>query len=156
LSIKECADSAFIKMLKPTKKTDADYANFALSVKKILETDGPVNLEYVKKEKKAKKLLASFREQVDEDKFRLLVKWHFQRIGASEVLISVESDAFNKCVVAKFDALRLICCVRTVVSGSFEENTGKDDIDDPSIVSDVLDMVEEHFAFPYEITCFLG
>lgn len=112
LSRYDYADSDLTSRMK-IRQTNADISDLAPSINKALDADTPINLYNTVIEELADKFIAAIKIQLNPDKFERLIKWYFQKIGASNVYIPAKNasdkwDSADADVVAEFDALKVI------------------------------------------------
>jgi predicted Mrr-cat superfamily restriction endonuclease len=109
----EYADSALTSRMKICS-TNADITDLKVSVEKAIEafTKGqPINIHSQILSKTRQSVLDTIRAELTPDKFEILVKWYFQRIGASDVYIPSKSESGKEGdadVVAVFETLKTI------------------------------------------------
>lgn len=112
LSRYEYADSKLTSRMK-IRQTNADISDLAENVQNVIDADAPVNLYAAVIEELAGKLLDAIKEQLTPDKFELLIKWYFEKLGASRTLrpsknSSDKWDGADVDIVAEFDALKVM------------------------------------------------
>jgi predicted Mrr-cat superfamily restriction endonuclease len=109
----EYADSALTSRMK-IRSTNADITDLKVSIEKALEgfTKGqPLNIYSQIISKTRQNILDTIREELTPDKFEILVKWYFQRIGASDVYIPSKNESGKEGdadVIAVFEPLKTI------------------------------------------------
>ena len=109
----EYADSALTSRMK-IRSTNADITDLKVSIEKALEgfTKGqPLNIYAQIISKTRQSILDTIREELTPDKFEILVKWYFQRIGASDVYIPSKNESGKEGdadVIAVFEPLKTI------------------------------------------------
>lgn len=110
------ADGALTSRMK-IRTTNANITDLAESVKKAIEffhAKRPINLHSQILDATQEQILKLIQEQLNPDKFELLIKWFFECIGATVVIppkneLGKEGDAD---VVATFDRTRTVYCVQ--------------------------------------------
>jgi len=109
----EYADSALTSRMK-IRSTNADITDLNESIEKALKgfKEGePLNIYSPIISKTRQSILDTIREELTPDKFEILVKWYFQRIGASEVSIPSKNESGKEGdadVIAVFEPLKTI------------------------------------------------
>jgi len=109
----EYADSALTSRMK-IRYTNADITDLKASIEKALEgfkKGQPLNIYSQIISKTRQSILDTIREELTSDKFEILVKWYFERIGASEVYIPSKNESGKEGdadVVAVFEPLKTI------------------------------------------------
>jgi predicted Mrr-cat superfamily restriction endonuclease len=109
----EYADSALTSRMK-IRSTNADITDLKESIEKALDafTKGqPLNIYSQIISKTRQSILDTIRAELTPDKFEILVKWYFQRIGASDVYIPSKNESGKEGdadVVAVFEPLKTI------------------------------------------------
>lgn len=109
----EYADSALTSRMK-IRYTNADITDLKASIEKALKgfkKGQPLNIYSQIISKTRQSILDTIREELTPDKFEILVKWYFQRIGASEVYIPSKNESDKEGdadVVAVFEPLKTI------------------------------------------------
>jgi predicted Mrr-cat superfamily restriction endonuclease len=109
----EYADSALTSRMK-IRSTNADITDLKVSIEKALEgfTKGqPLNIYSQIISKTRQSILDTIRAELTPDKFEILVKWYFQRIGASDVYIPSKNESGKEGdadVIAVFEPLKII------------------------------------------------
>ena len=99
------------------RQTNADISDLAESVQNVINADTPINLYATVIEELAEKLLDAIRIQLTPDKFELLVKWYFEKIGASHVFRPGKNsadkwDGADADIIAEFDSLKIMFYVQ--------------------------------------------
>lgn len=112
LSRYEYADSKLTSRMK-IRQTNADISDLAESVQNVIGADSPINLYATVIEELAGRLLGAIKAQLTPDKFELLIKWYFEKLGASRTLRPGKSssdkwDGADVDIVAEFDALKVV------------------------------------------------
>ena len=107
------ADSALTSRMK-IRCTNADITDLKISIERALEgfTNGqPLNIYSTIISKTRQGIIDTIREELNPDKFEILIKWYFQRIGASDVYIPSKNESGKEGdadVVAVFEPLKTI------------------------------------------------
>lgn len=113
----EYADAALTSRMK-FRSTNADISDLEDSIDKAIasfEKGQPLNIHSQIIEKAKQGVLETLRSELTPDKFEILVKWYFQRIGASEVYIPSKNESGKEGdadVVAIFEAIKTIIYVQ--------------------------------------------
>ncbi len=109
----EYADSALTSRMK-IRYTNADISDLKESIDKALDAfkkGQPLNIHSQIIDKTRQSILDTIRTELNPEKFEILVKWYFQRIGASDVYIPSKNEREKKGdadVVAVFEPLKII------------------------------------------------
>jgi hypothetical protein len=109
----EYADSALTSRMK-IRYTNADITDLKASIEKALEGFKKGQLLNIYSQiisKTRQSILDTIRKELKPEKFELLVKWYFERIGASEVYIPSKNESGKEGdadVVAVFEPLKTI------------------------------------------------
>lgn len=109
----EYADSSLTSRMK-IRQTNANINDLKESVEKALkafEKGQPLNIYSQILAKTRQNILDLIREELTPDKFEILIKWYFQRIGASEVYIPSKNESGKEGdadVIAVFETLKTI------------------------------------------------
>ena len=116
LSRYEYADSRLTARMK-IRQVNADISDLSDSVQKVIRADAPINLYAAIVEELAEKLLSVIKAQLTPDKFELLVKWYFEKLGASRAFRPGKNsadkwDGADADIVAEFDALKILFYVQ--------------------------------------------
>lgn len=116
LSRYEYADQKLTARMK-IRQTNAGINDLAESVEKVLQAEAPLNLYASVIEELAQKLLEAIKQQLNPEKFELLVKWYFERLGASETDRPGKNnpdkgEGADADVIASFDPLKIIFYVQ--------------------------------------------
>lgn len=116
LSRNEYADSKLTARMK-IRQTNADISDLAESINKIINADTPINLYASLIDTLAEKLLDIIKTQLNPDKFELLVKWYFNKIGATNTYRPAKNssdkyDGADADIVAEFEPLKIIFYVQ--------------------------------------------
>ena len=122
LSRYEYADNKLTSRMK-IRQTNADISDLAERIQNVLQADTPINLYAVITEQLAERLLSVMKAQLTPHKFELLIKWYFQKLGASEAYCPAANspdkyDGADADVIAEFDALG----VRFYVQAKLHDN----------------------------------
>ena len=112
----EYADNALTSRMK-IRQTNADISDLKENVQNVINAKGPVNLYAGIIEELSEKLLDAISSQLTPDKFELLVKWYFQKLGASKTFRpakneSGKSEGADADIIAEFDALKIVFYVQ--------------------------------------------
>ena len=113
ISRSEFADAALTSRMK-IRTTNANISDLKESVNKALESaekGEPINIYSEILKSSLQNVFNTIRKELTPDKFEVLVKWYFQRIGASEVYIPSKNESGKEGdadVVAVFEPLKLI------------------------------------------------
>lgn len=112
----EYADNKLTARMK-IRQTNADISDLAESVQNVIGADSPINLYSAVIEELAEKLLSTIKAQLTPDKFELLVKWYFEKIGASNAFRPGKNsadkwDGADADIVAEFDPLKIMFYVQ--------------------------------------------
>jgi hypothetical protein len=111
------ADAALTSRLK-YRATTLDITDLADSIEKavtVFHIKRPINLHSQVLANSAGSLLKLIREELNPDKFELLVAWYFERIGATEVTIAAKNDPKKQGdadIIAVFEPLKTIYYVQ--------------------------------------------
>jgi len=111
------ADGALTARMK-IRTTNADISDLADSVKKAIEAsreNRPINLHSQILDASRDAILKLIQEQLNPDKFERLIKWFFEGIGATSVVIPPKNESGKEGdadVVATFDQMRTVYCVQ--------------------------------------------
>lgn len=109
----EYADSALTSRMK-IRSTNADISDLKESVEKAVSSfdkGQPLNLHSQIINSTKQQIIDAIRAELTPDKFEILIKWYFQRIGASEVYIPSKNESGKEGdadVVAVFEPLKTI------------------------------------------------
>lgn len=107
------ADSALTSRMK-IRSTNANITDLKESIEKALDgfkNKQPINIYSQIISKTLQNILDTIRTQLTPDKFEFIVKWYFQRIGATEVYIPAKNESGKNGdadVVAVFEPLKTI------------------------------------------------
>lgn len=109
----EYADAALTSRMK-IRSTNADISDLQLSIEKAIaafDKGQTLNIYSQIISKTRQHILDTIRTELTPDKFELLVKWYFQRIGASDVYIPSKNESGkdgDADVVAVFEPIKTI------------------------------------------------
>ena len=109
----EYADAALTSRMK-IRNTNADISDLKESIErsvKFFKENKPINIYSQIISKTGDRILNTIQSELNENKFESLVKWYFQRIGASEVSIPAKNESGKEGdadVVAVFEPIRTI------------------------------------------------
>lgn len=109
----EYAGSALTSRMK-IRSTNADISDLKESVEKAVSSfdkGQPLNLYSQIINSTKQQIIDAIRAELTPDKFEILIKWYFQRIGASEVYIPSKNESGKEGdadVVAVFEPLKTI------------------------------------------------
>ena len=111
LSRYEYADAPLTSRMK-MRQTNGNITDLAESVQNAISAETPINLYATVIGDLAKKLLDAIKAQLNPDKFEKLIKWYFQKIGASNSYIdaknkSGKTDGADADIIAEFDLLKV-------------------------------------------------
>ena len=112
----EYADNKLTARMK-IRQTNADISDLAESVQNVIGADAPINLYATVIEELAERLLDVIKAQLTPDKFELLVKWYFEKLGASHTFrpgknSSDKWDGADADIIAEFDSLKIMFYVQ--------------------------------------------
>lgn len=112
LSRYEYADNALTARMK-MRQANGDISELATSIQRIINADSPINLYSSIIEKMAAELLGAIKAQLTPDKFEKLVKWYFEKVGATRAFIDAKNkpgktDGADADIIAEFDLLKVI------------------------------------------------
>lgn len=112
LSRYEYADNKLTARMK-IRQTNADISDLEQSIKDVLRADAPINLYASVIEELASKLLESIKLQLTPDKFEMLIRWYFQKTGATRAFrpgknSSDKWDGADADIVAEFEPLKIL------------------------------------------------
>lgn len=122
LSRYEYADNKLTARMK-IRQTNADISDLAESIQHVLQADTPINLYAVVTEQLAERLLTVIKDQLTPHKFELLIRWYFQKLGASEAYCPATNspdkyDGADADVIAEFSSLKLLFYVQAKLHDS--------------------------------------
>lgn len=109
----EYADATLTSRMK-IRSTNADITDLKVSVEKALvafSKGQPINIYSQIVSKTRQNILDTIREELTPDKFEILIKWYFHRIGASDVYIPSKNESGkdgDADVVAVFEPIKTI------------------------------------------------
>jgi predicted Mrr-cat superfamily restriction endonuclease len=113
----EYADQVLTSRMK-IRTTNANITDLNQSINnaiKSFEFKKPINLHSLIVEKANHDILSLIRTQLNPDKFELLIKWYFEKSGASNVMIPSKNESGKEGdadIVATFDTIRTIIYVQ--------------------------------------------
>lgn len=112
----EYADNKLTARMK-IRQTNADISDLAENVQNVIGANSPIHFYSAVIEELAEKLLNTIKAQLTPDKFELLVKWYFEKIGASNVFRPGKNsadkwDGADADIVAEFDPLKIMFYVQ--------------------------------------------
>lgn len=99
------------------RQTNAYINDIKESIEKTISMKGKRNFEKDLKNKFAKELLNELKESIHPAEFEKLIKWYFEKLGASDVWIpakneSWKTDRADADVIAVFDSLKTVFYVQ--------------------------------------------
>jgi predicted Mrr-cat superfamily restriction endonuclease len=109
----EYADAALTSRMK-VRQTTVDISDLQESVEKALaafKQEKPLNIYSQIVEKASRQILDTLQSELTPDKFESLVKWYFERIGATNAYIPAKNESGKEGdadVVAIFEAIKTI------------------------------------------------
>jgi len=109
----EYADAALTSRMK-IRQTNADITDLKESIEKALtanKKEKPLNIYSQIVEKASQQILDTIQSELTPDKFEFLVKWYFERIGATNVYIPAKNESGKEGdadVVATFEPIKTI------------------------------------------------
>ncbi len=120
----EYADSALTSRMK-IRSTNADISDLQSSIEKALAgfaTGQPLNIYSQIIAKTRQHILDTIREELTPDKFEVMVKWYFQRIGATEVYIPSKNESGKE---GDADVVAVFEPIRTIIYSQVKFHTGE-------------------------------
>lgn len=116
LSRYEYADSKLTARMK-IRQTNADISDLSENIQNVISSNSPINFYAAVVGELADRLLNAIKVQLNPDKFELLIKWYFEKLGASRVIRPKKNkicklDEADADVVAEFDAMKVIYCIQ--------------------------------------------
>ena len=116
LSRYEYADNKLTSRMK-IRQTNSDISDLADSINSVLKADAPINLYATIIDELSNKVLDAITTQLTPDKFELLVKWYFQKLGASKAYIPAKNesgkwDGADADIIAEYDPLKIVFYVQ--------------------------------------------
>jgi predicted Mrr-cat superfamily restriction endonuclease len=117
ISRNEFADSMLTSRMK-IRSTNANITDLKDSVEKALtayKENRPINLHSKIMEESKSIVLSLIQKELNPDKFELLIKWYFEKIGASNVYIPAKNERDKQGdadVVAVFEPIKTIFYVQ--------------------------------------------
>ena len=154
LSRSKYAESKLTSRMK-IRQTNADISDLAEDVQKVISTDSPINLYSTVIEELANRLLDAIKTQLNSDKFEQLIKWYFEKLGATRAWCpsnnsSDKWDGADADIVAEFDALRVVFYIQA------KHHVGTTDYRAVEQISKYKDQHEvlsdEHTVIPWVIS----
>ncbi len=111
LSRYEYADSKLTSRMK-FQGTTTEITDLKESIDAVIKATKPINFYSTVIEELSRQLLKTIKEQLGSDKLESLIKWYFERLGASrtQVLPKNSSDKIERAdadIVAEFDTLKV-------------------------------------------------
>jgi predicted Mrr-cat superfamily restriction endonuclease len=109
----EYADAALTARMK-IRQTNADITDLKDSVEKALtayQQNKPLSIYFQLVEKASPQFLNTIQSELTPDKFEYLVKWYFERIGATNVYIPSKNESGKEGdadVIATFESIKTI------------------------------------------------
>lgn len=154
LSRYEYADNKLTARMK-IRQTNADISDLEPSIKDVLRADAPINLYASVIEELAGKLLESVRQRLTPDKFEMLIRWYFQKIGATRTLrpaknSSDKSDGADADIVAEFEPLKILFYVQAKLHEDVTSSWAVEQIS--KYKGQHEDGMSEYTAIPWVIT----
>lgn len=113
----EYADSVLTKRMK-IRSTNADISDLVENVQNALNAfkiKQPISIHSKILEETRNNVLAIIKKELNPDKFESLIKWYFQKIGASEVYIPPKNEREKQGdadVVAVFETIKIVIYVQ--------------------------------------------
>lgn len=120
----EYADSALTSRMK-FRATNADISNLKLSIDKALagfKKGQPLNIYSQIISKTRQSILETIRAELTPDKFEILIKWYFQRIGASDVYIPSKNESGKE---GDADVVAVFEPIKTIIYSQVKFHTGE-------------------------------
>lgn len=154
LSRYEYADSKLTSRMK-ILQTNADISNLAENVQNVISADSPINLYATVIEELASGLLDAIKTQLTPDKFEQLIKWYFEKLGATRTSrpsknSSDKWDGADADIVAEFDALRVVFYIQAKFHDGTTSNWAVEQISKYKDQHEVLS--DEHTVIPWVIS----
>ena len=111
LSRYEYADAALTSRMK-MRQANGNISDLSNSIEGAISSDAPINLYASVIGNLAKQLLSAIKTQLNPDKFEKLIRWYFQKIGASTAYIDAKNksgkfDGADADIIAEFDLLKV-------------------------------------------------
>ncbi len=148
------ADNRLTSRMK-IRQTNADITDIAESVQTVLTADEPINLYSSIIEDLAEKMLETIKNQLSPEKFELLVKWYFEKIGSTKAFCpakneSGKNDGADADVIAEFDPLKIVFYIQVKLH---DETTSQWAVDQISRYKDQHEITTGEFtSIPWVIT----
>lgn len=154
LSRSKYADSELTSKMK-IRRTNTDISGLAKNVQDVISTDSPINLYSTVIEELANRLLDAIKKQLNPDKFELLIKWYFEKLGATRAWCPSKnsldkSDGADADIVAEFDALRVVFYIQAKLHDGTTNNWAVEQISKYKDQHEVLS--DEHTVIPWVIS----
>jgi len=116
LSRYEFADNALTARMK-MRQANGDISDLEQNILNVLKADSPINLYVSIIKQLSDQLLAAIKEQLTPDKFENLIKWYFQKVGATKSYINAKnksgkSEGADADIIAEFEQMRVIIYVQ--------------------------------------------
>lgn len=117
------ADSALTSRMK-IRQTTAGIQELANNVEAVLQANGPIDLYRITAGKLSEVLLKDILKQLNDTKWEKLIRWYFEKIGATRAWIPAKNESGKKDgadadIVADFDPIYL----RIYVQAKFYHGT---------------------------------
>lgn len=150
----EYADNKLTARMK-IRQTNADISDLAESIQNVIGADTPINLYATVIEELAEKLLNVIKAQLTPDKFELLVKWYFEKLGASYVFrpsknSSDKWDGADADIIAEFDTLKIMFYIQAKLH---DDTTSRWAVEQISMYKDQHELSPgEHTVIPWVIS----
>ena len=105
------ADGALTSRMK-IRQTTADIQELANNVEAVLQANGPIDLYRITAGKLSEVLLKDILKQLNDTKWEKLIRWYFEKIGATRAWIPAKNESGKKDgadadIVADFDPIHL-------------------------------------------------
>ena len=118
----EYADNKLTSRMK-IRQTNADISDLSDNIQNVIGADTPINLYSSIIEELSGKMLEAIANQLTPDKFELLVKWYFQKLGATRVFRPAKNengkwDGADADIIAEFDPLKIVFYVQVKLHDS--------------------------------------
>jgi predicted Mrr-cat superfamily restriction endonuclease len=138
------ADGALTARMK-IRTTNADISDLTASVKKAIEAfhaKRPINLHSQILDASRDAILKLIQEQLNPDKFERLIKWFFEGVGATNVVIPSKNESGKEGdadIVATFDHMRTVYCVQAKLHSGETDSWGVQQVRDFTAQKDRMD-----------------
>lgn len=154
LSRYEYADSELTSEMK-NHRTNADISDLAQIVQKAISAKPPINLYSTVIEELSNRLLDAIKKHLTPDKFELLIKWYFEKLGATRAWCpsrnsSDKSDGADADIVAEFDALKVVFYIQAKRHDGTTPDRAVEQISKYKDQHEVLS--DEHTVIPWVIS----